>query len=58
MGKKQNFKELIYDMYSHDYGIDINIGAIEKANYLANTGTYIDIYILDISPEDLHRNKA
>ena len=45
MGKKQNFKELIYDMYSHDYGIDINIGAIEKANYLANTGTYIDIYI-------------
>lgn len=54
---KQNYKELIYDIYSHDFGAQIHLWAIEKANYLANIWTHIHLYLLDRTPENLYKDK-
>lgn len=54
---KKAFKEFVYDIYSHDYNTKINIWAVEKANYLANIWTQVEIYVLAISTKDFHKKK-
>jgi hypothetical protein len=54
---KNNFKELIYDMYCFDWNFEPNIWVYEKAQYLSNISTSIQIIILKESSKVFFENK-